>query len=109
VRDRAVAGALASAGERVSVRVCVNSRCGVGGQRAESLPTYSTNVAVPVSGTSAKVSVSVRDAAGRLIARGKGTARVVVVRANGPDCPPPPCHRIHVRLEGTRLVSLARQ
>jgi hypothetical protein len=95
----------APAGERVSIRVCVNSRCREGYQTAETLPILSTNVEIPVSGASATVKIMVRDQSRRVIARGTGTARVLVARPNGADCEPL-CHQIHVRLEGTHLVSL---
>jgi hypothetical protein len=89
--------------EQLTVRVCARDRCNEVGLVRERTPDMNAQVPLRLEGRSTPVSVTVRDASGKLLARADGVAPVRVVHPNGPDCPPV-CRTLSVRLAGNRLV-----
>jgi len=90
--------------ERLTVRVGARDVCQEIGLRPAGNPEMLADVSLQIRGQSTPVNVTVPDPRGRLIAKGEGVAPVYVLRPNGPNCPPPPCRRIRVRLQAERLV-----
>jgi len=84
----------------VSVRICAGDRCEIA--RGQGSIGW-MSVQMPVEGRTADVTVTVRDGAGVVVARGRGTAPVTINQPNGPNCPPT-CRQVLVTLRGTALV-----
>jgi hypothetical protein len=81
----------------VTVEICAGGRCETtSGQGA-------VGVGMGLQGRTADMTVTVRNGAGMVVARGRGTAPVTVFKPNGDGCPPE-CRQVRVTLQGTSLV-----